>query len=320
MLDPALLAKQNIRIQKYVTIIAIILFAVKFYAWYLTNSVAIYTDALESVVNIVSGFLGLYSLYFAARPRDASHPYGHGKIEFVSAAIEGAFITLAGIIILFRVADVTNDNHELAQLDWGIGLIVITALINYMAGFISIRIGKKNNSIALIASGKHLQTDTYSTIGIIIGLGLVMATGLNWIDGAVALVFAILIMVSGVKILRQAIAGIMDEADPSLIEEVVEYLEQNRRENWIDLHNLRIIKYGSILHFDAHMTVPGHLTVREAHNELKQIEAIMERKYGKRVEMFIHLDPCAENYSPETHPRIRWTVANVTQRHQHFPQ
>lgn len=306
-------ARQNIRIQSFVTAIAVLLFALKFAAWYMTHSVAIYTDALESIANIVAGFFGLYSLHFAARPRDTSHPYGHGKIEFISAAIEGTFITIAGFVILFRIGDNLRNHAQLEKLDMGLALISVTAIINYAIGFIAVRVGRKNNSLALIASGKHMQTDTFSTLGIMAGIGLVLATGIIWIDNLTALVAAILIMATGVKIIRHAVAGILDEADPQLIREIVAYLNEHRRENWIDLHNFRVIKYGSILHIDAHMTVPRHLTISQGHDELKEIEAIVKQKYGQSVEMFIHLDPGPENYK-ELH-RVEWTVDYVLQRY-----
>ncbi len=279
---------------------------------------AIYTDMLESIVNIVSGLIGLYSLYFSAQPRDENHPYGHGKVEFISAAAEGTFITAAGLFIIFKVITEYKNAAPLQELDYGIALIVFTAIVNYGMGWYSIRLGKRNNSLALIASGKHLQTDTWSTLGIIIGLVAVLLSGYKWLDSAVAIVFGGIIVISGVKILREAFAGILDASDPDLIQQVVVYLNEHRRPNWIDLHNLRIIKYGRILHFDAHMTVPWHLTVREAHEELDAMEEIIRAKFGNSIEMFIHLDPSHEDQDIELYRKSNWTVQNVMQRHRHI--
>ena len=126
---------------------------------------------------------------------------------------------------------------------------------------------------------------------------------------------ACLIIYSGIKIMREAFGGIVDEADPELIAEVVDYLNAHRNPNWIDLHNLRIIKYGRILHFDAHMTVPWHLNVRQAHDELKNIERVFQEKYGRNIEMFIHLDPGPEDYDTATMQQRPWTVEEVTRRY-----
>jgi len=157
--------QENFNIQKWVVLTAVTLFAVKVLAFFITQSVAILTDALESTVNVIAGFIGLYSLYVASKPRDMDHPYGHGKAEFLSAAIEGTLIIIAGLIIIYVAINHIIVPQPLQQLDKGIILVAITAIINFIVGYISIQRGKKNNSLALIASGKHLQTDTYSTVG-----------------------------------------------------------------------------------------------------------------------------------------------------------
>ncbi|TAE58827.1 MAG: cation transporter, partial [Bacteroidetes bacterium] len=244
-------ANQNFRFQQIIALTSVVLFVLKVVAWYLTQSVAILTDALESTINVISGFVGLYSLYLSAQPKDRNHPYGHGKVEFVSAAIEGTLISVAGLIIIYEAINNLRHPHTLGQLDTGILLVSVTAVINYVLGFLAVRMGKKNNSLALTASGKHLQSDTYSTLGIIAGLVLLYVTHLAWIDSAVAFLFAFLIMFTGYKIVRGSLAGIMDEADEALLDSLVTQLQAARRSNWIDLHNLRIIKYGSTLHLDC---------------------------------------------------------------------
>src|ERR1044071_4843626 len=146
-------SRQNLRVQKWVVTVAVLLFIIKVVAWFLTYSVAILTDALESTVNVIAGFIGLYSLYVAAKPRDENHPYGHGKAEFLSAAVEGTLIIVAGLVIVYESVLHFIYPTELKQLDRGIILVAFTALINFVVGYISIRIGKKNNSLALTASG-----------------------------------------------------------------------------------------------------------------------------------------------------------------------
>jgi cation diffusion facilitator family transporter len=164
--------QQNLKVQKWVAVVSVMLLAIKVIAYYSTHSVAILTDALESIVNVVAGFIGLFSLYIAAKPRDMDHPYGHGKAEFISAAIEGTLIGTAGAIILYKAIQHIIHPVELHKIDLGILLVAITAVINFIVGYFCLRTGKKNNSAALIASGKHLQTDTWSTAGIIAGLAL----------------------------------------------------------------------------------------------------------------------------------------------------
>lgn len=317
------MGKENIRVQKYIVAVAIILFAIKMLAWYYTGSVAVLTDGLESIVNVISGFIGLYSLILSAKPKDSNHPYGHGKVEFISAGIEGTLITLAGLFIIAEAIQSFIDPVPLQKLDLGILLIAISAVINYGFGWWAYQTGRKNDSPALQASGKHLQTDTYTTIGIIGGLILLRFTEILWLDGAVAIVFALIIVKTGTSILRKAVAGIMDESDDDLLQDMIEYLQENRDPKWIDLHNLRIIKYGRILHVDCHLTLPWYLTVEEAHTELDRIEELITKKFGDRIEIFIHTDYCmefscrlceVENCDVRQHSfeeAITWTVENV---------
>lgn len=308
---------------------AVVLFAVKVIAYLITHSVAILTDAMEGTVNVAAGVIGLYSLYVAAKPSDADHPYGHGKAEFISSAVEGTLITVAGTLIVYEAIKGILYPRPIQKLDYGIILISITAAINFIVGHLSIRQGKKNHSLALIASGKHLKTDTYTTLGIIVGLAAIYITKLAWLDSAVAIIFAFVIILTGYRIVRQSIAGIMDEADTELLANMVELLSKNRRENWIDLHNLRVIKYGGQLHVDAHVTVPWYLNVHEAHREVDAIGELIRKEYGNSLEMFMHTDGCLyfqcslcakENCPVRQHSftgRINWNMENVLSNRKH---
>jgi len=321
--------KENIRLQKIITLIAILLFIVKTVAWFLTGSLAILTDALESIVNIVAGFLGLFSLNLSAKPKDADHPYGHGKVEFLSAGIEGSLVIIAGLFIIYKAVQSFFYPHTIAKVDFGILLIAFTAIVNYVAGSVCIRSGKKNRSLQLIAGGKHLISDTYSTVGILVGLILIHFTGVAFIDSIVACLAAIIIIYTGYKIVRPSIAGIMDEADEKLLEEIVKVLNEHRRENWIDLHNTRIIKYGSTLHFDCHLTVPWYLNVIESHEEIQELASLIKHQFGDSVEFFAHTDACVEfscricfkqNCMVRKHPfekRITWTKENISRDSKH---
>ncbi len=320
---------QNFNLQKWVAFVSVLLLAVKFWAYYTTNSVAVLTDALESIVNVVAGFIGLYSLYVAAKPRDMDHPYGHGKAEFLSAAVEGTLIGSAGAIILYKAIQQLINPGEIRKLDFGLWLVAGTAVVNFLLGYFCLQTGKRNNSTALIASGKHLQSDTWSTVGIVAGLVLLWFTGERWIDSAVAILFGVYIIYTGYKILRHSIAGIMDEADGKLLTKMVNLLNNNRHENWVDLHNLRVIKYGSVLHMDCHLTVPWFLNVHEAHAEIDSLAAIVRQEFGESVELFVHSDGClpfscricskkdCRERKHNFEHRVEWTLENISSNKKH---
>jgi len=322
-------AKENLRLQKILVFAAIIIFIVKLVAWFLTGSLAILTDALESIVNVVAGFLGLYSLSVSAKPKDADHPYGHGKVEFLSAGVEGSMVIIAGFYIIYKTVQSYFYPNELQKLNTGIILIAATAVVNYIIGRICIATGKKNKSLQLIAGGKHLVTDTWSTVSILGGLFLIYLTGYILIDTIIAFIVALLIIYNGYKIVRVSIAGIMDEADEQLLKDMVDLLNKHRKENWIDLHNTRIIKYGSTLHCDCHLTVPWYLTVREAHAEIESLSGLIKNEFGETVELFVHSDDCYEsscqicskkNCMVRKHDyekTITWTISNIRKDARH---
>lgn len=320
---------QNLKVQKWVAGISILLLVVKFVAYFATHSVAILTDALESIVNVSAGFIGLYSLYIAAKPRDEDHPYGHGKAEYISSAIEGTMIGSAGVIIIYKAIQHLIRPVALQRLDYGIILIFITAVVNFILGTICVRTARKNRSMALLASGKHLQSDTLSTVGIILGLAILYFTNLKWLDSAIAILIAVYIIFTAVKILRSSIAGIMDKADEQLLTKMVAILNANRQENWVDLHNLRVIKYGTVLHVDCHLTVPWFLNVNEAHDEVDALAELIRNNFGESFELFVHADGCKtfqckicdkKNCPERKHPfekSIAWTLKNISQNKKH---
>jgi len=322
-------AKQNFRVQQWITLLSVILFTAKIIAYYLTSSLAILSDALESIVNVLAGFIGLYSLYVAAKPRDIEHPYGHGKAEFISAAAEGALIIAAGFLIFYETIQNFIQRKTLEQLDTGIYVVAATAIINYVAGYICVSVGKRNNSLALQASGKHLKIDTWSTLIIIATLIIMLFTDLLWLDKVVALAMSLFIMYNGYKIIRQSLAGIMDEADMDLLQHMVAMLNKNRRANWIDLHNLRVIKYGVVLHIDCHLTLPWYMNIHEAHKEIDILIELIKTEFGDSIETFVHTDGCLdfscnictkEDCNVRQHPfkeKIEWTLQNVIVNKKH---
>jgi len=313
-------------------LIGLVLMAVKFLAFFLTNSNAILTDALESIVNVVAGSFALYSLWLAAHPRDENHPYGHGKVEYISAGVEGGLIAVAGLIIFGKSIYNLIYPHDIEQLDWGLALTAGAGAINYAMGWFLVSEGKKRRSMTLQADGKHLMSDGWSSLGVIVGLGIIMLTGIVWVDNVVAMFFGGYIIYAGIKLIRSSVAGIMDEADVDLIKQVIEILNQNRRPNWIDIHNLRIIKYGSSLHVDAHVTLPAQLTFQQVHDEMEAIDHIITEHFGPETEFFLHPDPCVPAYcgicttnncqeqQVPLSQREAWTLENVMRNKKHGKQ
>ena len=283
-----------VRIQRIIVLLSIVLFAGKLLAWWLTHSVTILTDALEGIVNMVAGILGLYSVTLAARPRDTNHPYGHGKAEFITAAIEGTLIMIAGLAIIYE--GITHLLHPgaLNNLDLGLYIVAAVGLFNYMAGLYAIKKGKEYHSMVLQGAGSHLVTDAYSTAAILIGLTILLLTNNRWpwLDSAVALVFALITLITGYKILRRSLAGMMDEMDMKTLEKVIDVVQKNRKDQWVDLHNLRVTQYGSLMHIDAHLTLPWYLQVADADKEIHALEDLIRTGFNNEVELFIHIDGC----------------------------
>lgn len=324
--------QQNIRLQAWAVLLGALLLAAKFIAYFYTNSSSILTDALESIINVVAGALGLYSLILAARPKDENHPYGHGKIEFISAGAEGSLIVFAGLLIIGQAGyRLFAGDYELHPIDLGLYITAFAGAVNYFLGHLAEKQGKKTHSLALIASGQHLKSDAYSTLGLILGLLLILilqyqAADSFWIrftDNIVAILFGGLIAYTGYHIIRKSLAGIMDELDYELVHKIVQDLQDNRKENWIDVHNLRIIKYGSDLHIDCHLSVPWYFDIREGHDEVEALEELLRKKLSSPVELFVHLDACRPSSCPlcskkdcpkrrsKFEGQLAWTADNI---------
>jgi cation diffusion facilitator family transporter len=273
-------------------IVGLLLMAIKFVAYYLTDSKAILTDALESVVNVAAAAFAFYSIYLASQPKDRNHPYGHGKVEFFSSGLEGTLIILAGLLMIGPAIYSFFVPNEVSRLNEGIWLVATTMVINAAVGLYLINIGKKNDSIALQADGKHLMVDALSTVILITGLFLVKLTQKTYIDGILALILAAIIIYNGYRIVKKSISGLMDELDEKTFVQLLEILNKNREDRWIDVHNLRVQKYGPDIHVDCHLTLPYYLSLEEAHEEVSRFERMVQSNYPFDVEIFIHSDPC----------------------------
>ncbi len=287
------IGRNKINIQKAIFVGGIILFVIKVIAFYITNSVGILSDALESTVNIITGYITLKSLQFAIKPRDDDHPYGHGKVELITASVEGILIGVAGIMIIFEAASRLGKPPEVLKLDWGIILMIFTAGVNYMMGRYSIRQGVLNKSVALVSGGKHLISDTYTTIALIGGLFVFYLTGYQWVDSVMAILFGIFILYTGYTVLKSTINGLMDEADVDVLNILVDTITQKRRLTWINIHKLTYLKFGHVSHVDLHLTLPWYYNMNEANKEIVILKDIIRKNLPEdEIDISIQSEPC----------------------------
>lgn len=277
-------------------IISTLVCAVKFFAYFITHSLVILSDALESIINVVASAFAWYSIYLSNKPRDTEHPYGHGKIEFFSIGFEGAMIFIAGIGILVQAVLFFFNPSKLHQLNFGLWLTIASGAINFLLGYFLLTNGRKLNSITLAGNGKHILSDSYTSIGVLVAIVLIMLTGYQWIDPVASVIAASIIIYTGLKLLRKSIRGLMDEVDMNVVNELATILQQNRRPVWIDVHNMRVQRYGSFYHVDCHVTMPYYFSLEQVHSEISALDELMNEHFKKgSVEFFIHTDPCIES-------------------------
>lgn len=262
----------------------LVLFVVKLVAWQMTNSVAVLSDALEGIINIVTGSFGLYALYLAKLPRDENHPYGHGKAEFVTAGLEGLLIGLAGIVIAYEGVMSFFHPRELTRLDIGILLVSIAGVVNFFVGWFAVKKGKINKSMALESTGKHLMSDAYTTLGITGALVVIEFTGATWLDAVVSVGLALLLLWMGYRIVRKSLSGVMDEADEQLVKEIKSILENHKKPEWLRFKGIRVIRSGSTIHIDGFVYLPSNYTVLQADQNITEIHELMVEHFGNSTE------------------------------------
>lgn len=282
--------KENLKIQIFILITGICLFLLKIIAWYLTDSISILTDALESIINIASALIGLISLYISNLPKDSNHPNGHGKVEFLTSGFEGILIVLTGITIIYQSIIRIINCSEIGKLDYGIVLLLITAIINYFIGNLSIKYGNKNNSIILLSGGEHLKTDTYSSIGIIIGLILIYITNIIFLDSIIAFIYGFLIIYTGFKITKVAISGIMDESNNVIINKIKLILDNIiDKNNELIIRDIRVINYGNTLHIDMIIFYKNNMKLGGIINKIETFEKETKKKFKEDIDIFVKL-------------------------------
>ena len=312
-------------------IVSLILTIAKFIAYFSTHSIAILSDSLESIINVMAGGFACYSIYLASKPKDLNHPYGHGKVEFFSIGFEGGMILIAGCLILFKAGQSFMSPRELSKLSGGILIMLAAGIANFLLGVFLIRSGKKLSSITIGGNGQHILTDAWSSVGLIGALVLIHFTGWRWLDPLASLVLGGLIVHKGYKLLRHSVSGLMDETDMQVIDKVTTILSKNRHSSWIDVHNMRAQQYGQNVHIDCHITMPYYFTLEQVHFEIKLVERTLSDHFALgKVECFFHTDPCVPEGCPyclmEKCPvrkfpfekRIVWTRDNVLTDSQHI--
>ena len=274
------------------------IFVGKIVTWQLTGSVAVLSDALESTVNIAAAALLVFSMFVAAQPADRDHPYGHGKVEFLSAGIEGALIVVAAVLI--AVEAVGQLIRGGVPHDLNLGLISLAALSagNAVLGFYLLRTGRAAQSLALIADGRHVLADVWTSAGVLVGLAAVKLTGIAWLDPAVALAVAANIVREGFRLARSAVRGLMDEADPELLSRLVATLSRERAPHEIDVHGLRAWRSGALVHADLHLVVPRYFDAERLHEISDVVEERLLVGIAEPAEAVVHFDPCGPMHCP----------------------
>ena len=270
--------------------VGILVLGLKTAAWWLTGSSALYSDALESVVNVAASLIAYVALSFAAMPADQNHPYGHDKAEFFAAVIEGVLIIVAALSILQHA---WANWYAPAALDapWiGLGLNLAATVINGAWAVLLLRAGKRFRSAALTADAAHLRTDVVTSLGVVAGLLLAVRTGLSWMDPALAVVVALHVLWSGVSVMRDSVGGLMDAAPAEAVVARIREIVGQHADGAIEAHDLRTRHAGRLTYLEFHLVVPGQMRVDEAHAICDRVEAALKAEVEGLV-ITIHVEP-----------------------------
>jgi cation diffusion facilitator family transporter len=282
--------------------VGILMLGIKMYAYLITGSAAIFSDALESVVHVAAVVFMYWMLRFAGAPPDAEHPYGHGKAEYLSIGFEGGAIALAGLAIIWEAAKSLLAGHQPESIRLGILLVVVAGIINLALGLYLCRIGKQTGSRILIADGVHVLSDSWTSGGVLIGIVIISYLPVGpariWCDAVVAMLVALIIMVIGARMVREAVRGLLDEVDPGALERVVAAINEIRDPAWRDVHNLRLRRSGDMVYVDFHLVVPSLWSVAAAHSAVERLEQHILTHLGAKGAVMVHLD------HPHTDPVI----------------
>jgi len=277
-------------------VVAVVLLAAKFWAYWRTGSQAIFGDALESIVNVVAALVALSVLKYAGRPADRDHPYGHGKVEFFSAAFEGGLIFCAALVILWQAGNAFVSGSMPRELDFGVLVTFVAGLANGLLGLFLVRYGRRSGSPALVADGHHVLSDFWTSVGVVLGLIVVRLTGIAWLDPAIAAVMMVWLLITGWRIVKRAIGGLLDAEDPELLAQVVDALCDRFGDGVIRVHHLRAIRSGSFRHISAHLVVPEFWSVQRAHDLAEALGEHVAAALPGEAAVDFHTDPCERTW------------------------
>jgi len=289
-------AMQNAARLAFIT--SLVLLLAKFAAYFLTGSKAVLSDAIESIINVVTAAFLMLSISVSSKPVDENHPYGHGKIESFSAGLEGGLIIIAAIIILVEAVPVFFTPQPPKNLGLGLYILGGAGIVNMVVGSYLLKAGRKYKSEALSADGRHLLTDFYTSAGVIIGLLLYHFTGFLWLDPFIACLVALNIIIPGVKLLTNSFKNLMNEADPELLERIVQGLNAIKKPGWLYPHKLRALRSGRYHHVDLHISLPHYWTLTQVHEAEQEITKALLDALGEEGDIMIHVDPCEPPYCP----------------------
>jgi cation diffusion facilitator family transporter len=275
----------------------------KFVAYWLTDSVGLLSDAVESSANLVAALTVLFALWFAARPIDRTHNYGHEKIEFFASGIEGLLILIAAGAIIWTAIGRLLDPRELESIGIGSAVAIVASVINLGVAVVLLRVARAHQSIALEADGKHLLTDVLTSVGVVIGLGLAQITGVHELDPILAILVAVNILWTGWQLVRTAVDGLMDRALGLETEEAIRGAIEQEIGPRTTYHALRTRRAGARSFVDFHLLVPGSQTVQDAHNLTNRIERAVE-SVVPNAETTVHIEPITDPTAWEDHPLV----------------
>ncbi|HSG43734.1 MAG TPA: cation diffusion facilitator family transporter, partial [Anaerolineales bacterium] len=278
---------------------ALITIALKTGAYYLTDSVGLLSDAVESLVNLAGAIMALIMLTIAARPADDDHVYGHSKAEYFASATEGLLILAAAVGIMWAAIQRLLDPHPLEQLGIGLAVSVTASLINFVVARILLKAGKQQHSITLEADAHHLMTDVWTSIGVIAGVAVAGFTGWNILDPLIAIAVALNIIWTGLQLVKRSASGLMDEALPESDQQKIHGVMAAYREKGVDFHALRTRQAAARRFMSVHLLVPGKWTVHDAHHVAEDFEADIRSALGGVVTVFTHLEPAEDHLSME---------------------
>lgn len=291
-----LVDRRLLRAARISFVVSVTILLIKFAAYYLTNSKAVLSDALESIVNVLGAIAAFAVMHKVSHPADEEHPYGHGKLEYFSAAFEGGLVAFASVLIAWEAVAALINRSPLFNIDEGIWLIGASGLMNLGLGLYLRWEGDRHKSHAISASGNHVLADVATTAAALLGLVLFLFTGAWWIDGSVALLISGYLGFTGYSIVRQSMAGLLDERDSLVLNDLTAALEAKREKGLIEIHNLKVIRSGRFHHVDAHLVVPRFWSVLEAHEIIEQYEKDVVAHYPYDGEIAIHTDPCESRH------------------------